>query len=49
LGNLEEVSSTGDFKRLMKEALGGAASLSEEALWGGPWRQLLHWRPWKIC
>jgi len=28
------------------------ASLSEEALWRGPWvggGELLHWGPWKIC
>jgi hypothetical protein len=49
LGNLEGVSSTGDFERWMKGALGiehfSLKRLSAEGLWGG----LLYWGPWKIC
>ena len=37
LGNLEEGSSSGDFGRRMKGALGmGLLSLSDEAPWRGP-------------
>jgi len=49
LGNLEESSSTRDFERWMKGALGGGTSLSEEAPWRGPQGELLHWGPLKIC
>jgi hypothetical protein len=48
-GNLKGGSSTGDFERWMKGALGmGRLSLkrlSAEVLWGG----LLYWGPQKIC
>jgi len=44
LGNLGEDSSTGDFERRLKEALG------KERLRGGALGgELLHWGPWKIC
>jgi len=46
LGNLEGGSSTGDFERWMKEALGmghlSLKRLSAEGLGGRP----LYWRPW---
>ena len=49
LGNLEGGSSTRDFERWMKGALGiehfSLKRLSAEGLWGG----LLYWGPWKIC
>jgi hypothetical protein len=49
LGNLEGGSSTRDFERWMKGALGmerfSRKRLSAEGLWGG----LLYWEPWKIC
>jgi hypothetical protein len=49
LGYLEGGSSTRDFERWMKEALGmerfSLKRLSAEGLWGG----LLYWGPWKIC
>jgi hypothetical protein len=48
LGNLEVGSSTGDFERWMKGALGiervSLKRLSAEGLWGG----LLYWGPWNI-
>ena len=54
LGNLEEGSSSGDFGRRMKRALGMgllSLSLSDEAPWRGPLGRegLLHWEPRKIC
>jgi len=50
LGNLEEGSSSGDFERRMKGALGWGYSLSDEAPWRGPLGGgLLHWEPGKIC
>ena len=49
LGNLEWESSTGNFERWMKGALGmehfSLKRLSAEGLWVG----LLNWGPWKIC
>jgi hypothetical protein len=49
LGNLEEGSSTGDFKRWMKGAWWmKCLSLSEEAPWSGLGGRLLQWGPWKI-
>jgi hypothetical protein len=49
LGNLEGSSSTGDFERWMKGALGmerfSLKRLNMEGLWGG----LLYWEPWEIC
>jgi hypothetical protein len=57
LGNLEEGSSTRDFKMWMTGArwmkrlspsLSLSLSLSEEAPWG-TWGELLHCGPWKIC
>jgi len=51
LGNLEVGSSTGDFERRMKGAVGmGLLSLMRllgGGLGGGG--KLLHWKPWKIC
>ena len=49
MGNLEEGSSTGDFERRMKGALGiGLLSLNRPH-GGGLGGELLHWGPWKIC
>ena len=49
LGNLEEGSSTRDFERRMKEAL-GMGLLSLTRLFGGVLGvELLHWESWKIC
>ena len=49
LGNLEEGSSTEDFERRMKGAL-GMGLLSLIRLRGGPQgRGLYRWGPWKIC
>jgi hypothetical protein len=49
LGSIEGDSSTRDFERWMKEALGmerfSMKRLSAEGLWGG----LLYWGTWKIC
>jgi len=49
LGNLEGGSSTRDFERWMKGALGmerlALKRLSGEGLKG----RLLYWGPWKIC
>jgi hypothetical protein len=48
LGNLEFGSSTGDFEKWMKGALGmerfSVKRLSAEGLWGG----FLYWGPWQI-
>jgi len=47
--NVEGRSTTRDFERWVKEAVGmerfSLKRLSEEGLWG--W--LLYWGPWKIC
>jgi len=50
MGNLEEGSSTGDFERRMKGAL-GMGFLSLMRLHGGGFGggKLLDWEPWKIC
>jgi hypothetical protein len=49
LRNLEGGSSSRDFERWIKGALGmehfSLKRLSVEGLWGG----LLYWGPWKIC
>jgi hypothetical protein len=49
LGNLEGDSSTGDFERWIKGALGmGRLSLKRLTAEGHE-RGLIYWGPWKIC
>jgi len=48
LGKLEDGSSTGDFERRMKGAL-GIELLSLKWLGEGGLGGLLHWGTWKIC
>ena len=49
MGNLEEGSSTGDFERRMKGALGVGLLYLTRLRGGGLGGELLHWEPWKIC
>jgi len=49
MGHLKEGSSTRDFEKRMKGALGmGLLSLTRLRR-GGLGGGLLHWEPWKIC
>jgi len=49
LGNLEEGSSTRDFERRMKGALGMGLLSLMRLCGGGLGVELLHWEPWKVC
>jgi hypothetical protein len=49
LGNLEGGSSTRDFERWMKEALGMEHFSLKRLNAKGPWGGLPYWGPWKIC
>jgi hypothetical protein len=49
MGNLEVGSSTGDFERWMKAALGMECYPLKRLRVEGLWGRFLYWGPWKIC